>query len=264
MTTAAQTREPEMGLTFEKVWAMFQESDRRMQKLSEETAQQMRETDRKMREESDRRMQKLSEETNQKMQETAQQMRETDRKMQETAQQMRETDRKIQEVSQQIRESNEETNRKMKETNKHIGELGNRFGELAEHLVAASIVEKFNALGFHFNDISAGPREIILDENRQITAEFDILLENGESSVAVEVKSKPSERDVKDHVRRLGILRRHKDRTGDKRKIFGALAGAIMLPGIKASVIKAGLYAITQTGDTVKIDVPEGFTPKTW
>ncbi|MDR1649687.1 MAG: hypothetical protein LBR71_05445 [Synergistaceae bacterium] len=38
----------------------------------------------------------------------------------------------------------------------------------------------------------------------------------------------------------------------------------IMLPGIKASVIKAGLYVITQTGDTVKIDVPEDFTPKTW
>jgi hypothetical protein len=55
MTTAAQTREPEMGLTFEKVWAMFQESDRRMQELSKETdrkiqevAQQIRETDRKI------------------------------------------------------------------------------------------------------------------------------------------------------------------------------------------------------------------------
>ena len=37
---ATQAREPEMGLTFEKVWAMFQESDRCMQKLNEETAQQ--------------------------------------------------------------------------------------------------------------------------------------------------------------------------------------------------------------------------------
>jgi hypothetical protein len=37
-----------------------------------------------------------------------------------------------------------------------------------------------------------------------------------------------------------------------------------MLDGVKAAVLKAGLYVITQTGDTVKIDVPEGFTPKTW
>ena len=30
-----QAREPQMGLTFEKVWAMFQESDRQMQALRE-------------------------------------------------------------------------------------------------------------------------------------------------------------------------------------------------------------------------------------
>jgi hypothetical protein len=80
----------------------------------------------------------------------------------------------------------------------------------------------------------------------------------------VEVKSKPSDRDVKDHVRRLEILRRHKDATGDKRKIYGALAGAIMSSSVKAAAIKAGFYVITQTGDTVKIDIPEGFTPKAW
>jgi hypothetical protein len=201
MTT--QPREPEMGLTFEKVWAMFQESDRRMQKLSEETAQQMRETDR------------------------------------------------------QIREMN-------KETDKRIGDLGNRFGELAEHLVAPNIAEKFNALGFHFNYISTELREIIPDKSRQPAAEIDILLENRESIIGVEVKSKPSGRDVKDHVRRLEILRRYKDGIGDKRKIYGALAGAIMSSSVKTAALKAGLYVITQTGDTVKIDVPEGFIPKTW
>jgi hypothetical protein len=131
-------------------------------------------------------------------------------------------------------------------------------------LVAPSIAEKFNALGFHFNDISTGLREIILDKNRQIVAEFDILLENGDSSAAVEVKSKPSERDVEDHARRLEILRRHKDTIGDKRKIYGALAGAVMPSSVKSAALKAGLYVVTQTGDTVKIDVPDGFTPKVW
>ena len=41
-----QTREPQMGLTFEKVWAMFQESDRQMRELRES----QRETERLMRE----------------------------------------------------------------------------------------------------------------------------------------------------------------------------------------------------------------------
>jgi hypothetical protein len=240
MTTAMQTHEPEMGLTFEKVWAMFQESDRRMQKLSEE---------------SDRRMQKLSEESDRKMQEVVQQMR---KENEETARHLRETDQKI-------REANAETNQKMKETDKRIGDLGNRFGELAEHLVAPNIVEKFNILGFHFDDVSAGLRRIVYDESSgQRIAEFDILLENGDAIVGVEVKSKPSRDDVEDHMRRLQILRLSKDKKGDKRKIYGALAGAIMPDLVKITALKEGLYVITQTGDTVKIDIPEGFIPKAW
>jgi hypothetical protein len=243
------TREPVMGLTFEKVWAMFQESDRRIKEMNEETDRRMKE----MNEETDRRLKEMGEETDQKLKESAQQIKETDRQIKETDRQMKETDRQM-----------KETARQMKETDRQIGKLGHRFGELAEHLVAPNIVQKFNALGFHFNDISAGMREIILDESRQIAAEFDILLENGESSIAVEVKSKPSGRDIEDHVRRLEILRRHKDTIGDKRKIYGALAGAIMPSSVKTAALKAGLYVITQTGDTVKIDVPKDFTPKAW
>ncbi|MDR0764216.1 MAG: DUF3782 domain-containing protein, partial [Synergistaceae bacterium] len=196
MTTSTETREPEMGLTFEKVWAMFRESDRRMRESSEET---------------DRKIRESSEETDRKI-------KETERLIQETAQQMRETDRQMKETDRQMKE----TDRQMKETDRQIGRLGNRFGELAEHLVAPNIAEKFNALGFRFTDISTGLRKIILDEGSgQKIAEFDILLENGDSTIGVEVKSKPSERDVENHLRRLEILRRHKDKTGDKRHIYG-------------------------------------------
>jgi hypothetical protein len=254
MTT--ETREPEKGLTFEKVWMMFQESDRRMREINEETAQQMRETDRKLQEVAER-----MKETDRQMKETDRQMKETDRRMEETDRQMKETDRQIQEVAERMKE----TAKQMKETDRQLGRLGNRFGELAEHLVAPNIAEKFNALGFHFNDISTGLRKIIVDENtRQKIAEFDIILENGESTIAVEVKSKPSGKDVENHLRRLEILRRHKDTIGDKRKIHGALAGAIMTDSVKNAALEAGVYVITQTGDTVKIDVPEGFIPKIW
>jgi hypothetical protein len=234
METTTTTREPEMGLTFEKVWAMFQESDRRMR-------------------ESDRRMREMSEETDRKLKEVAQQIKATDEQMKETDRQMKATDEQM-----------KATARQMKATDERFGKLGNRFGELAEHLVAPNIVQKFNALGFHFDDISE-LRRIIKDESTgQRIAEFDILLENGESIIGVEVKSKPSNDDVEDHVRRLEILRLNKDTKGDKRKIHGALAGAIMTDNVKNFALKAGLYVITQTGDTVKIDVPEDFTPKAW
>jgi hypothetical protein len=37
-----------------------------------------------------------------------------------------------------------------------------------------------------------------------------------------------------------------------------------MPSSVKAAALKAGLYVVTQTGDTVKIDIPEGFKPKEW
>jgi hypothetical protein len=37
-----------------------------------------------------------------------------------------------------------------------------------------------------------------------------------------------------------------------------------MTDAVRTAALKAGLYVITQTGDTVKIDVPEDFKPKEW
>ena len=195
------------ALTFEKVWAMFQETDRQFK----ETREQMKETDRRF--------------------------KETDLRIKETGRQMKETDRKI-------------------------GQLGNRFGELAEHLVAPNIKEKFKALRFNFEHISLD-HEISDSEGRCI-AEIDIMLENGETVMAVEVKAKPLEQDVDDHVNRMEILRRRADARNDKRKFQGAIAGAIMSDDVRRYAHKTGFYVIEQTGDTVKISIPKDFKARVW
>ncbi|MDR2029703.1 MAG: hypothetical protein LBP93_09235 [Treponema sp.] len=177
---------------------------------------------------------------------------EADRRIKETDRQMKETDRKM-----------KETDRKMKETDRKMGELGNRFGELAEHLVAPSIHEKFNALGYHFDAVSPGGTEI-KDPDSETYAEIDILLQNTEYLVAVEIKSKLREKDVDAHIRRLEIFRRWSDKHGDKRKILGAVAGAIVSREVRHYALQAGFYVIVQTGDTVKIDIPKGFVPGEW
>ena len=196
MSETAIDRKPPTGegLTFEKVWAMFQETDRRMQ-------------------ETDRRMQK--------------------------------TDRQIKKVS------------------KQMGGLNNSFGQLAEHLVAPGIAERFNELGYTFDGICQRGL-IILNEKGKPKAEIDILLENSECIVAVEVKSKAKENDIERHVRRLQILRENRDKHKDSRKVRGAIASAVFLPGIKEEVLEAGFYVIEQSGDTMRIDVPEDFTPREW
>jgi hypothetical protein len=90
------------------------------------------------------------------------------------------------------------------------------------------------------------------------------MLENSESVIAVEVKSKPVVEDIKDHITRMENLRRYKDRYHDSRKIYGAIAGAIMPAVIKKYARKKGFYVIEQNGDTVTINIPEGFIPREW
>jgi hypothetical protein len=204
-----------VGLSFEKVWAMFQETDRRF-----------RETDRRFRE------------TDQLMKENAERQKETDRLMKENAERMKETDRRI-------------------------GELGNRFGELAEHLVAPGIMDKFNELGFHFTQLSENLK-IKDHQSKKTIAEVDILLQNGDIVIAVEVKSKPKMADVDEHVRRMEKLRQEADLRRDSRRYRGALAGAIMSDRVREHALKRGLYLIEQTGDTVKIVIPKGFKPCEW
>ena len=186
----AKTRKPKKGLTFEDVWAMFQE-----------------------------------------------------------------TDKKMQETSQIIRELSRETDRK-------IGELGNRFGELAEHLVAPNITAKFNELGFTFEQVSQNHQ--ISDSQKNCYTEIDLMLENGDTVMIVEIKSRPSEKDIKEHIKRMEILRSRADARSDTRKYQGAIAGAIMVKSVRDSAHKAGFYVIEQTGDTVKITIPKGFKPKEW
>ena len=183
--------------------------------------------------------------------ETRLQMQETDRRMQETDRQMQETSRIVQETSKQ-----------MKATDKKVGELSNRFGELAEHLVVPNIMEKFKALGFFFEEVS--PNKQISDAAGNHIAEIDILLENNDIAMVVEVKSKPKQSDIDDHIKRMETLRRRADSRNDKRAYLGAVAGAIMSKEVRNYILKHGFYVIEQSGDTVMINVPEGFKPRQW
>ncbi|MDR2392943.1 MAG: hypothetical protein LBD93_02130 [Treponema sp.] len=180
--------------------------------------------------------------------ETRQQLKETDRLFRESK---AETNRLIRE----LRDDRKETDRQIKELQKSMGYLSNRFGKLAEHLVLPNIVQKFNALHYQFHDI-AKERKFVNPETGRVAAEFDILLENDAYSIGVEVKAKPAEKDVTDHISRLEFLRRHKDKLGDKRAIRGAIAGAIMSEAVRLEALRLGLYVIEQAGDTVRIEEP--------
>jgi predicted AAA+ superfamily ATPase len=204
MGDVLQPRELPRGVSFEDVWAMFQE--------------------------------------------TREQMRETDRRMQETDKKMQKTDRQIREMTAR--------------TDKQIGKLGNRFGEMVEHLIIPNIVEKFRSLGYTFT--RAGLDTEFFSREGKALAEVDAWLENGDFAMAVEIKSRLREQDTDRHAKRMEILRAYLDEREDTRKLLGAVAGAVVTLPAKEYALERGFYVIEQSGDTVKIAAPEGFTPKVW
>ncbi|MCL1928965.1 MAG: hypothetical protein FWG07_09275 [Treponema sp.] len=172
------------------------------------------------------------------------------------------TSEDIQDKFDEIARLQEQNAWEMKYLSQKMGYLNNRFGELAEHLVAPNIQEKFRVFGFAFDQMSQNHE--ITDAEANLVAEIDILLENGDTVMVVEVKAKPLQKDIDNHVKRMEILRRRADLKNDKRKYQGAIAGAIMSKPVRDAIHKTGFYAIEQTGDTVKINVPEGFRPREW
>jgi hypothetical protein len=163
----------------------------------------------------------------------------------------------------ELRDSQAKTDKQIKDLNKQMGGLHTSFGDLAEHLVAPGIAKKFNALGYHFDAVQPGGIKI-LDKKGKPLAEIDLLLQNEDFSVAVEIKSHPKEDDIPKHIARLKILRSHMDKHHDSRVILGALAGAVFVKSVKAAATEAGLYVLVQSGDTMQIESPKGFTPREW
>jgi hypothetical protein len=188
--------------------------------------------------------------------------RETDRLLKEHAQEM---DRRMKEADLRMKETDrrmKETDRQMKETDRKISKLGSRLGELVEEIIFPNILEKFNKLGYVFG--KAAPRVLYQDPRGAYVAEVDILLENGDAVLAVEVKTNLTVNDVRDHIQRMEKLRLYADEHGDKRKLLGAVAGGIASKEAKAFAIKSGFFVLEQSGDTIRINVPEGFKPMEW
>jgi hypothetical protein len=155
-----------------------------------------------------------------------------------------------------------ETDRKMQETDRKISKLGSRIGDLVEEMIVPNILEKFGKLGYVFGKVAPNVR--YSDSRGLYIAEVDILLENGDTALAVEVKTKLTDNDVRDHLRRMEKLRRYADEHHDRRKLLGAVAGAIASEEVKVFAVRSGFFVLEQSGDTIKISVPEGFKPREW
>ena len=190
--------------------------------------------------------------------------------LEDVARGQKETDQLLEKIARRQEETarrQKETDRQMKETDrrlsKQFGDMGNRFGEVIEHMFAPGLQDKFQALGYKFDQVHRNSK-IRNAVTKQRIAEIDVFLTDGKYDMAVEVKVNPNKKDVDEHVTRVKKIRTYYDSTNNDRKILGAIAGAVFDDTVRNYAIENGFYAVSQSGDTVSINVPEGFIPREW
>jgi len=162
----------------------------------------------------------------------------------------------------------QETDRKFQKTeraittlNEQMGGLHNRFGEMAEFMVAPGIVDLFNDKGYHITQAATHGYKIY-GENRQIKTEIDLLMVNGDYKIAIEVKTSLGEKDIEKHRKRLELLREDANKSGDRRKIRGGMAVAVLNDKDRKAILDAGFYLLEPCGDMMQMDLPEDFVPR--
>jgi len=161
----------------------------------------------------------------------------------------------------ELREIQKETARQMQKTDSELGKLSKRMGEVVEFMVAPNLCEKFREFGFNFSQ--SNQNTIVSDKVNKISFEIDVKLENYSKAMLVEVKTKPTTEDVKDHLKRLGKMRKYADLHGDKRTFLGAVAGAVIKDNVRKHILKQGFFVIEPSGEGFNITPPKG-KPKEW
>jgi len=177
--------------------------------------------------------------------------------MKELRESQKETDRIVQEVG----KSQKETARQQQKTDSELGKLSKRMGEVVEFMVAPNLCEKFREFGFNFSQSSQNTD--VTDKVNKISFEIDVKLENYSKAMLVEVKTKPTTEDVKEHIKRLEKMRKYADLHGDKRTFLGAVAGVVIKDNVKKYVLKQGFFVIEPSGEGFNI-IPPNKKPKEW
>ncbi|MCL2744068.1 MAG: hypothetical protein FWE67_09465 [Planctomycetaceae bacterium] len=150
----------------------------------------------------------------------------------------------------------ERRKKEQKEWNKRFAEFGDRIGELIETMVRGGIVQIFQELGYTFTQCSR--RGMSFREDAiGVHGEVDLFLEDGDYALLVEVKTKLTINDIKDHVRRVKKYRLYADYRNDKRHFIAAVGGGVIDDNVRDFALKRGLFVIMQSGKNIEVIQPK-------
>ena len=130
-----------------------------------------------------------------------------------------------------------------------------------ENVVGGNIITQFQNYGYVVTGISRNIEFGI--KGTTAAGEIDVLLDDGDVAILIEVKTKLTTDDVRDHVEQMEKYRRWKD--DSKKRYIGAVASTVVDDNVIKFAQKNGMFVIVQSGYAVEILAPpEGFKAKEW
>jgi hypothetical protein len=174
----------------------------------------------------------------------------------------KETDRLLREQSERADLRFQETERLIKEESirldKQLGQIGNSLGQFVEFQVRPAAVRLFQEMGIAVKEIATN-----VSVQGSEGTEIDILVVNSHEAIAIEVKSKLSDDDVKEHIARLSEFKKLLPRY-ENLNIMGAVAGMVVPENVARFAYRQGLFVIGQSGDNLVILNDDKFKPRCW
>jgi len=209
-------------LTAADVWAMFAETDRKMQ----ENASQIAENDRQ---------------------------RADDRRF--LTENLAETRRVLQENDRKLTEKFEKLGITVKDINSNVVGIGHSNGEAAEEYFYNSLKRKMEFAGVHFDDISTDFKRLKkAPDGRRIEDQFDIVMLNSEAAAIIEIKYKARQDDPKQIVSQKVSNFRFLFPDCAKLKIYLGLAAFSFEESAEKEAKELGIGLLRQVGETVEYE----------
>ena len=244
------------SITLEDFYKLFQESERQRQ----ETERILRESLERSRSEFDHRLAESKEEFDRRLAESKE---EADRRAAESkaeadrhlAESKAEADRRAAFAEQRLTR----TEAIAEQTNKAVNSLTSRWGRFVENIVAPGVLRLFQERGIAVQEVHQRMKSRRGSENLEI----DIFAVDDEMAVAVEVKSRLTQDDVRHFLKNLERFKTAFPHYGNYR-IYGAMAAIEIDESVDTYGENQGLFIIKQAGDSVCISNKADFAPRTW
>ncbi len=191
-------------------------------------------------------------ETDLKFQETDLKFQETDRKFQETDRKFQETDRELKETGKQMQET-------LKALGREVFGLTKSMGLFAEHSVKPAVPRLLADRGIELTELYS--RASV--RRNGSTMEMDVLGVGAQHVIAVEVKLRLAQEDVKDFLEKLprffDFFSQYRGRT-----LYGAVAGMSIDESVDRFAYKNGLFVLGQSGENICLLNDEKFVPRAY